>query len=299
MRPDVYQKITDQIIAALEQGVRPWHQPWNVEHSAGRITRPLRGNGVPYQGINIIALWCSAVIHGFAAPIWMTFKQTLELGGYIRKGEHGTQVVYVSKITRTETDAETGEQNPRKIPFIRSYTVFNVDQIEGLPKHYHAVVAQRPDIAQRIAHAESFLAATGAEVRHGGARAYYSPSDNFIQMPPFESFPDPESYYGTRGHETVHWTCHPTRLTRDLGRKRFGDEGHAMEELVAELGAAFLCADLGLTPEPRADHSAYIGAWVQVLKSDKRAIFTAASHAQRALDFLHGLQPVAAAEAAE
>jgi antirestriction protein ArdC len=299
MRTDVYERITARIVADLEKGVRTWLAPWSVEHAAGRPTRPLRASGVPYQGINVIELWSSAVIHGFAAPIWMTFNQAQELGGHVRKGEHGSQVVYVSKITRTATDADTGEEAAREIPFMRSYTVFNVEQIEGLPAHYYAVVAQRTDPAQRIAHAESFLAATGAEVRHGGARAYYSPSGNFVQMPPFESFPDAESYYATRGHETVHWTRHPSRLNRDFAQKRWGDEGYAMEELVAELGAAFLCADLDLTPEVRADHAAYIATWITVLKNDKRAIFTAASHAQRAVDFLHGLQAPAAAEAAE
>jgi antirestriction protein ArdC len=299
MRTDVYERITNRIVSDLERGVRTWLTPWSVEHAAGRPTRPLRANGVPYQGINVIELWSSAVIHGFAAPIWMTFKQAQELGGHVRKGEHGSQVVYVSKITRTETDADTGEASPREIPFMRSYTVFNVDQIEGLPPHYYAVAAQRPDPAQRIAHAEAFLAATGAEVRHGGARAYYRMSGNYIQMPPFESFPDAESYYATRGHETVHWTRHPGRLDRDFAQKRYADEGYAMEELVAELGAAFLCADLGLTPEVREDHAAYIASWITVLKNDKRAIFTAASHAQKAVDFLHGLQPQAVAEAAE
>jgi antirestriction protein ArdC len=298
MRTDVYERITSRIVADLERGVRTWHTPWNVQHAAGRPTRPLRANGIPYQGINIIELWCSAVLHGFAAPIWMTFKQALELGAHVRKGEHGTQVVYVSRITRSETDAETGAESPREIPFMRTYAVFNVDQIEGLPPHYYAI-AQQPEPAQRIAHAEAFLAATGAEVHHGGTRAYYRISTDTIQMPPFESFPEAESYYATRGHETVHWTRHPSRLARDFEQKRYGDEGYAMEELVAELGAAFLCADLSLTPEARDDHAAYIASWIKVLKNDKRAIFTAASHAQRALDFLHGLQLHAAAEAAE
>jgi antirestriction protein ArdC len=298
MRTDVYERITARIVADLEKGVRTWLAPWSVEHAAGRPTRPLRANGIPYQGINVIELWSSAVIHGFAAPIWMTFKQAQELGGHVRKGEHGSQVVYVSKITRTETDADTGEASPREIPFMRSYTVFNVDQIDGLPPHYYSI-AQKIEPAQRIAHAEAFLAATGAEVRHGGARAYYRMAGNYIQMPPFESFPEAETYYAVRGHETVHWTRHTSRLARDFDQKRYADEGYAMEELVAELGAAFLCADLGLSPDVREDHAAYIGSWITVLKNDKRAIFTAASHAQRALDFLHGLQPQAAAEAAE
>jgi antirestriction protein ArdC len=293
MRTDLYERITDRIVSDLEQGVRTWLAPWSVEHAAGRITRPLRANGIPYQGINVLELWSAAVLKGHAAPIWMTFKQALELGAHVRKGEQGWQVVFVSKISRTERDAETGEENPRQIPFMRSYTVFNVEQIEGLPAHYYAVSAPSIDPVQRNARAEAFLAATGAEVRHGGNRAYYSRASDVVQMPPFETFRDPESYYATRAHETTHWTRHPKRLAREFAQKRWGDEGYAMEELVAELGAAFLCADLDLTPEVRDDHAAYIATWITVLKNDKRAIFTAASHAQRAVDFLHGLQAAA------
>jgi antirestriction protein ArdC len=300
MRTDVYEKITSRIVSDLERGVRTWLTPWSIEHAAGRITRPLRANGIPYQGINVLELWSAALISGHAAPIWMTYRQAQELGGQVRQGEHGWQVVYVSKLTRTERDEQTGSENPREIPFMRSYTVFNVEQIEGLPAHYYAVVSPKIDPVLRNARAEAFFAATGAEVRHGGTRACYDPISDVVQMPPFESFRDAESYYATRGHETVHWTHHPSRLVRDFGRKRRGDEGYAMEELVAELGAAFLCADLGLTPEVRDDHAAYIAIWIRVLKNDKRAIFTAAAHAQRAVDFLHGLQaPASVQEAAE
>ena len=300
MRADVYQQVTNRIVADLERGVRSWHAPWSVEHVAGWPTRPLRANGIPYQGINVIELWAACKIMGHVAPIWMTFKQAQELGGNVRKGEHGWRVVYVSKITRTESDPDSGAENSRELPFMRSYTVFNVEQIEGLPAHYYAKNAPKIDQVQRNARAEAFFAATSAEVRHSGTRAYYNIGSDFVQLPPFETFRDPESYYATRGHETVHWTRHPSRLAREFGRKRFGDEGYAMEELVAELGAAFLCADLDLTPEVRDDHAAYIASWIQVLKNDKRAIFTAASHAQRAVDFLHGLQEAPAVqEAAE
>ena len=146
---------------------------------------------------------------------------------------------------------------------------------------------------QRIAHAESFFAATGADIRHGGDRAFYAVQPDRVQMPPFETFRDAESYYATLAHECTHWTKHETRLNREFGRKRWGDEAYAAEELVAELGSAFLCADLGLTPEPREDHASYIENWLRVLKNDKRAIFTAAAHAERAAAFLHGLQPKA------
>jgi antirestriction protein ArdC len=286
MNSDIYQRVTAQIVASLEQGVRPWLKPWNAEHAAGRITRPLRGNGVPYQGINVLMLWGAAVERGYAAPIWMTFKQALELGGCVRKGEKGSQVVYASTFSRTETDGESGEESERDIPFLKGYTVFNVEQIDGLPAHFTAPAETPLDPVQRIAHAEQFFGATGAAVRHGGNQAYYRMASDLVQMPLFETFRDAESYYATLAHELTHWTRHPSRLDRSFGRKRFGDEGYAMEELVAELGAAFLSADLGLTPEPREDHAAYIGNWLNVLKNDKRAIFTAASHAQRAADFI-------------
>jgi antirestriction protein ArdC len=289
-RPDLYARVTNAIVADLEAGVRPWTRPWSAEHLAGRISRPLRSTGEPYSGINVVLLWAEAVAHGYAAPIWITFRQALALGGHVRKGEHGSTVVYANRISRTET-GDDGQDIERQIPFLKAYTVFNVEQVEGLPAHFYGVAQPRLDAAQRIAHAEAFFAATGAEVRHGGAQAYYALQPDYVQMPPFESFEDPEAYYATLAHECTHWTRHPLRLDRDFGRKRWGDEGYAQEELVAELGAAFLCADLGLELEPRADHASYIESWLRVLKDDRRFIFTAAAHAQRAADFLHAAQP--------
>lgn len=288
-RQDVYTRITNKIIADLEQGVRPWMKPWNAEHAAGRITRPLRHNGQAYNGINILMLWSAAVTSGYSAPIWMTFKQAKELGAHIRKGEKGELVVYANTITRTEENAD-GEEVDQTIPFMKGYTVFNVEQIEGLPSQYYQLADPVLDPVQRIEHSEKYFAATGAEIHHGGNQAYYSVTHDRIQLPPFESFRDAESYYATLAHETTHWTRHKSRLDRDFGRKQWGDEGYAREELVAELGSAFLSADLGLTPEVRDDHSAYIESWLKVLKKDKRAVFQAAAHAQRAVDFLHGLQ---------
>ncbi|GGC12615.1 antirestriction protein [Novosphingobium endophyticum] len=290
MKQDIYERVTAAIVADLEEGVRTWQKPWNAEHAAGRITRPLRHNGVPYQGINVIMLWSAAMAGGFAAPIWMTFKQAKEMGAHVRKGAKGSLVVYADRIRKTELDLSTGEEQERDIPFMKGYTVFNVEQIEGLPGPFYAAAEQRLDPVQRIAHAEGFFASLGADIRHGGNQAYYTMAEDRVQMPPFETFRDAESYYATLAHECTHWTRHPSRLERDFGRKRWGDEGYAMEELVAELGSAFLSADLDLTPEPREDHAAYIGSWLKVLKNDKRAIFTAASHAQRAADFLTGLQ---------
>lgn len=296
MKTDVYQKVTDTIIAQLEQGFRPWFQPWNAEHAAGRITRPLRGNGVPYRGVNVLMLWGAAVEKGYSAPIWMTFRQAHELGAHVRKGEKGSLVVYAHTLTRTETDEETGEEADREIPYMKGYCVFNVEQIDGLPAHFTQPAQQVIDPVQRIAAADAFFASTKADVRHGGNRAYYTVTGDYVQMPPFETFRDRESYYATLAHELTHWTRHKSRLDRDFGRKRFGDEGYAMEELVAELNAAFLSADLGLTPSPREEHAAYLASWLKVLKDDKRAIFTAAAHAQRAADYLHSLQPRAQEE---
>ena len=290
-RPDVYSRITDKIIADLEQGVRPWLKPWSAEHAAGRITRPLRHNGIPYRGINIIMLWSTAMTKGYGCPIWLTFKQALELGGNVKKGETGELVVYANSITRTKTD-EKGEETEREIPFLKGYTVFNVEQCDGLPAHFYART-EPPALtpAQRIEAADGFFAATGADIRHGGTRAFYAEGPDYVQMPPFETFRDAESHAATLAHELTHWTKHGTRLARDLGRVKWGDEGYAREELVAELGSAFLCADLGITPEVREDHAAYIASWLKVLKDDKRFIVSAASQAQRAADYLHDLQP--------
>jgi antirestriction protein ArdC len=228
----------------------------------------------------------------------LTFKQAQALGGRVRKGEHGSLVVFASTFTRTEADEKTGDEAERDIPFLKSYTVFNAEQIDGLPAQYLAPAAPRLDPVQRIDHAERFFAATGATVRHGGDQAFYRISADHVQMPHFEAFRDAESYYAVLAHELTHWTRAPSRLDRSFGRQRFGDEGYAMEELVAELGAAFVCADLDLTPEPRPDHAAYIASWLSVLKNDKRAIFTAASHAQRAADFLSNTKPAVQQEAA-
>ena len=286
-RQDIYSRITGQIIASLEQGVRPWVKPWNAEHAAGRITRPLRHNGQPYSGINVLSLWTSALAQNFSAPIWMTFRQAVELDAHVRKGEKGSLVVYANSITRTDTDEKTGDEVERAIPFLKGYTVFNVEQIDGLPTHFYATAEPQLDPVARIATVEKFFAATEATVSHGGNRAYYSHTVDAVQMPPFEAFRDAQSYYATLAHELTHWTGHSSRLPRDFGGKRFGSQGYAMEELVAELGAAFLCADLELGLEPREDHASYIANWLEVLASDNRAVFTAAAHAQRAADFIH------------
>ena len=294
-RADIYARITDRIVADLERGVRPWVRPWNAVNAAGRITRPLRHNGMPYQGINVVLLWSEAVSRGFTSPMWMTFKQSLELGGHVRKGESGTMVVYANRITKTETD-DNGDDVEWTVPFLRAYTVFCVDQIDGLPDQYYGRPAPSTPPAQRIAHADAFFANTGATIRHGGDKAFFAPSLDLIQMPPFETFRDAESYAATLAHECVHWTAPEHRVNRDLSRYAKDSSEAAREELVAELGSCFLCADLGIAPElePRSDHASYLASWLEVLCNEKRFIFAAAAHAQRAVAYLHGLQPKAA-----
>jgi len=296
-RADLYSRVTERVIADLERGVRPWLKPWSAGNASSRPGLPRRHNGVPYRGINVLLLWDEALDKGYGYTVWMTFKQALALGGHVRKGEHGSVIVYADRIIRTETD-EHGEDVEREIPFLKAYSVFNVVQIDGLPAHYYADADQKADKPEPIEAAERFFSATGAIIRHGGDQAYYSPGADVIQLPVPEAFRDAESYAATKAHELTHWTSHPQRLSRDFGGKRFGDVGYAREELVAELGAAFLCADLGIALEPREDHVAYLGHWLSILREDKRAIFAAAAHAQRAVDFLHWLQSERAATTA-
>ena len=296
-RADIYTRITEKIVADLEKGVRPWMQPWRAGNAIGRVTRPLRHNGLPYAGMNVLLLWSEALARGFTSPVWMTFKQAIELGGAVRKGESGTTVVFASRFTKTEVGS-SGEEFDREIPFLKAYTAFNVAQIDGLPDRYYARAEPVENPVARIEHADRYFANTGAVIRHGGDRAYYSPGSDHIQMPPFEAFRDAASHAATLSHEACHWTGAPHRLNRDLSRYAKDRSDRAREELLAELGSCFLCADLGIAPElePRPDHASYLDSWLRVLAEDKRAIFQAAAHAQRAVAFLHDLQPAASKE---
>mgnify|MGYP000846764333 FL=1 len=293
-RVDIYTRITEKIVADLEKGVRPWMRPWSAGNAVGRVTRPLRHNGEPYSGMNVLLLWSEATARGYTSPFWMTFKQAIQLGAAVRKGETGTMVVFASRFTKTERDAGGGEVE-RDIPFLKAYTAFNVAQIDGLPDRYHAPAEPIVDPVERIERADRFFAETGAVIRHGGGRAFYSPSTDHIQMPPFAAFRDAASHAATLSHELTHWTAAPHRVARDLSRYGKDRTERAREELIAELGSCFLCADLGLAPElePRPDHASYLDSWLRVLADDRRAIFSAAAHAQRAVTYLHGLQPQA------
>lgn len=290
-RSDIHARITERIVAQMEEGVRPWVQPWASGNITGRISRPLRHNGEPYSGINVLLLWSEAMARGYSAPIWMTFKQAVELGAYVRKGETSSTVIYSSRFTRTETDTH-GDQVERDIPFLRAYGVFNVEQIDGLPEHYYQRAMPVADPVERVESVDRFFANAGADLRHGGLQAFYSPSTDHIQMPPLETFRDAASYVAVLAHEHIHWTAKADRIGRDLSRYNKDKTERAREELVAEIGSALVCADLGIVPElePRPDHAAYLRSWLKVLADDKRAIFQAAAHAQRAVNYLHGLQ---------
>lgn len=279
---DIYSEITDRIVSSLEAGVQPWFQPWK---SGQPVAFPRRHNGESYRGVNVVILWIASMEKGYRNPTWMTFNQAKDLGGHVRKGEHGTQIVFTSSYTKDGDDGES-----RTVKFLKTYTVFNCEQIEGLPEKYALPpepVVENTDVRSETA--DAFFAGLGMDLRHGGNKAFYQPTADYVQMPEFGDFVSAADYYCTLSHESIHWTKNEKRLDRDLGKKRWGDEGYAMEELVAEIGAAFVAADLGLMAKPRADHASYIANWLQVLKNDKRAIFSAAHLAEQAASYLHSI----------
>ena len=300
-RIDIYARITEKIVADLERGVRPWMRPWCIANAADRVTRPLRYNGLPYSGMNVLLLWSEAMARGFASPTWMTFKQALELGGAVRKGETGSMVVFASRFTKTDV-GHAGEEFDREIPFLKAYTVFNVAQIDGLPDRYYGVDKTVADPVERIEHADRFFANTGAVIRHGGVQAYYSPASDHIQMPPFQTFRDAASYVAVLSHEATHWTAAPNRVGRDLSRYAKDKSERAREELIAELGSCFLCADLGIVPElePRPDHASYLDSWLRSARRREAALpsragewrmFHASLHHLRRCDWIVARRP--------
>lgn len=283
---DIYHEVTKQIVAAIERGdLGAWRMPW---HSMGEsLSSPLNAiTKKPYRGVNVLALWAAAQAGGYSKAEWATYRQWQSLGARVRKGERSTLVVFW-KFTEAEVadDAEeqalSADKSPRQVILVRGYSVFNVAQVDNAPADSEPV-GKEPD---RIENAERFFSGVGAEVRHGGNRAYYSPLLDYIQIPPYAAFTEPVSYYSTLAHEHIHWTAPISRCDRELVG-RFGDNAYAAEELIAELGAAFLCAHLGLGNAPRQDHAQYLHSWLAVLKADSRAVFTAASKAQQACDFL-------------
>jgi antirestriction protein ArdC len=280
---DVYRKVTDAIINSIEQGVGNWRMPW---HTSGRYAfSPINATSKkPYRGINTVCLWAAAQAKGYESGEWATYQQWQERGAQVRKGEKATTVVFwkfANESAESQDDAAETLAGRSRLLFTRGYSVFNAAQVDG----YTPKVDAETPMPERISHAEAFFTRIGASVRHGGNQAFYAPAMDHIQMPPFQAFTENVSYYSTLAHEHTHWTAPSARCDRQLG-KRFGDNAYAAEELIAELGAAFTCAHLGLSTEPREDHAAYIQSWLRVLKADSRAIFTAASKAQQATDWL-------------
>ncbi|MBK6854957.1 MAG: DUF1738 domain-containing protein [Burkholderiales bacterium] len=288
---DLYATVTTQIVSALEAGVRPWVRPWS-KTGATTIAKPMRSTGEPYRGINVLLLWGEALTHGYSSNLWFTFNQAKAAGAHVRRGEQGCMVVYAGRMEPNGDSDSDDEAALAKKPgpvLLRAYTVFNADQLAGLEHPAHVEPAPGGAQDSRV---DEFFGGIGAHVLHGGDRAFYMPGADVVQLPPPGAFTTAAAYCATKAHELVHWTGHPQRLAREFGA-RFGDAAYAFEELVAELGAAFVCADLGLAADTRDDHAAYLASWLSVLKSDRRAIFTAATHAQRAADFLHKRQATA------
>ena len=280
MSRDVYAEVTNALVASIENNpgdpIMPWHRG-----GASEVPRNIN-SGQEYQGVNILNLWVMGQLAGYSSNMWGTYKQWRETGAHVRKGEKASVVIFYKQITK---EAEDGEDETYRV--LKWFSVFNATQVEG----WEPPELPPADPFDQIEAVEWAVSATGAKIREGGERAFYTPATDVVQMPDRARFFDTptgtreENFYAVLWHELTHWTGHPTRCDRDL-RNRFGSEAYAMEELVAELGAAFCCARLGISPSPREDHAQYLANWLKVLKSDKKAIFTAAAKAQAAVDYL-------------
>ena len=289
MARDLYQEVTDKIVESLEQGCAPWVRPWVSNARFGGMPHNAI-SGKAYRGINVALLFTPQ----YATQGWMTFKQAIDVGANVRKGEKGSMIVFYKPFAVTDRNAapdENGNRAERMIPLLKCFHVFNVEQVENLPAKFAPVTDERPEIERHAAADELMGKAT---VRHGGDRAFYAPSVDAIQLPNPQDFENVASYYGTALHELTHWTGHASRLAREYG-KRFGDQAYAREELVAEMGAAYLCAHVGIAG--KLQHPEYIANWLQVLKGDKRAVLMAASAAQKAADYVTGYKVEESAEA--
>lgn len=281
---DLYADVTNRIVAALEAGIAPWVRPWDAQFEPGPINAASRRS---YRGINSILLNLTAQVRGYSRNAWITYRQAQDLGAQVRGGEKGTPVVFyrLRELAQSKTvERLEDEPQPRVVPLLRFFVVFNLAQIDRLPERLCA--KERTPTWNPHEAAEAVLRESGARIQHGGAEAFYNPQADRIQLPERGCFASADTYYGTALHELVHWTGHSTRLDRQLGR-RFGEASYAMEELVAEMGAAFLCAGCYLQGELR--HESYIADWLKVLRSDKRAVFAAAAKAQHAVDYIESV----------
>lgn len=284
----LYDNVTAQIIAQLESGAAPWLRPWKNGRTTGLMPQNFI-SGRAYSGINVPILWGAASGAGYDRHEWLTFKQAIAAKACVRKGEKGTAICFMKKLTVTDRSADADEGATKSIPLMKTYYVFNVDQIDGLKAREPKPLPQFTPIES----AAAFVAATGANIKTGGNSAHYVPSMDYIALPPAEQFKNPASYYATAFHELGHWTGDKARLDRNL-TGRFGTQAYAAEELVAELCAAFTCAALEIAAELR--HADYIANWIKLLKSDSRAIFTAAAKASQAANYLAAFSAIPSAE---
>jgi antirestriction protein ArdC len=298
-RINLYDEVTQRISAELEAGRLPWVQPWSKAQANGGSGPGLPRNALTartYSGVNILILWGAVIEHGWPSQSWLTFRQAQEAGGCVRKGERGQTVVYADRFT-PEAEKERAQRDgdeARAVPFLKRFTVFNVSQCEGLRSELASDPAPLPE-SEIVPVAEAVIAASSVDFHIGGDRAFYVPSLDFVQVPPQPAFFDQINYYRTCLHELTHATGHAKRLGRNL-TNAFGSKDYAREELIAEMGSAFLCAALGIVPTVR--HADYIGSWLEVLREDNRAIFRAASAACKAADWLLARRPcLAQAEA--
>ncbi len=279
---DIYGEITNQIIEAIEAGANNYQMPWHV-NGADSVLPVNASTHRPYRGVNVMMLWAVAAKKEYPTSLWATYQQWRELGAQVRKGEKATPVVFWKFFDEEEPreNREGNEREPHRGVMARAYHVFNAAQVDG----YELPATPRLPETERIERAEEFFGGLDADIREGGSRAFYSPAEDYIQMPPFAAFKKADFRYSVLAHEVTHWSGATTRLNRDLA-PRFQKEAYAAEELIAELGSAFVCAELELAIEPRRDHAPYIQSWLNVLRNDRRAIFTAATKAQQAVDWL-------------
>jgi antirestriction protein ArdC len=291
-RGSLYDEVTAKIIAQLETGIFPWVQPWTASSAAQGLPRNAV-TGRFYSGVNVLILWGAVIERAFPSQDWLTFKQALAAGGCVRKGEKGETICFADCFTPdAEKQRADGQgDTARSIPFLKRFTVFNAAQCDGLSSSILASITADPvppPERQLVADAESLIAASGADFRIGGRRAFYNATEDYVQVPPQPAFTAQINYYRTALHELGHWTGHSSRLARTFG-SRFGNSGYAREELCAELASAFLCAALGIVPTVR--HADYLGSWLAVLREDSRAIFKAASQGSKAADYLLAFAP--------
>lgn len=288
MKKDLYASVTNKILAELEQGTAPWVKPWRA--TAGHNVPCNADSNRPYSGVNVILIWVAMQSNpNWTTPRFLTFKQCQALGGMVRKGEHGTQIYFVKKLLVKDKNKPVDTDETRAVTMLREFTVFNVAQCDNLPARCMAVADVKPrNKGERDAIIDAFINTLGSDLRHGGDRAFYAAGTghDFVMLPQFADFKTADQYYSTSFHEHGHWSGATHRLNREFG-KRFGDKAYAAEELVAELTSAFLCAEFGIDGDLR--HAGYIANWIQMLKSDSKAFFTAASKAQQAADYLRGL----------